>query len=53
MLCGLIRLVSKIKWWLVRPKRKLCKEFCPTCPYYDICRSEVENLETVSGEPFE
>nr|DAV08886.1 MAG TPA: outer capsid protein sigma-1 attachment protein [Caudoviricetes sp.] len=35
MLCGLTRLVSRIKWWLVKPFK--CNGICWTCPYYDIC----------------
>lgn len=53
MLCGVIRILSRIKWWLFGPKYKFCRQFCPTCEYFDICKSDVEYVETVMGEPFE
>lgn len=51
MLCGLIRLVSRIKFWL-KP-RKDCHCFCVTCEYFDTCKDMEEYIETVFGEPFE
>lgn len=53
MLCGVIRILSRIKWRLFGPKYKFCKSCCLTCQYYDICRSDVEYIEEVMGEPFE
>lgn len=39
MLYGLIRILSKIKWWVTKSKtiRQTCNGFCPMCEYYDYC----------------
>lgn len=41
MLCGLIRLVSRIKWWLYSSPNKQCNNFCINCEYFDICKENV------------
>lgn len=55
MLCGVIRILSKIEWWfkysLKHKEHAGC--FCPTCEFYDECRQDVEYIEEVFGEPFE
>ena len=53
MSCGLTAILSRIKWWLFGPKYKFCKGFCPKCRWYEQCKSDVEYVETVMGEPFE
>lgn len=30
---------SKLFYWLFT--KKDCRKFCPTCEYYDLCKSEV------------
>ena len=51
MLCGLIHLVSKIKFWLKRDKGKMkCRSFCPACKYYNQCSKNTEVLEEIFGE---
>ncbi len=44
MLCGLIRILSRIEWWLGQRKREefMCRSFCLICKYYDICRADWE-----------
>ena len=55
MLCGLTRILSKIRWYfkysLKNKKHAGC--FCPTCKWYDQCRWEAEYVETIFGEPYE
>lgn len=53
MLCGLIAILSRIKWWLFGPKSKLCHGFCPTCEYFYMCWRDVAHVEEVMGEPWE
>lgn len=53
MCSGVIRFLSKIKWWLFGPKRKYCKYCCLKCNFYDYCRKDVEELETIYGEVWE
>ena len=31
-------IIEKIKHWL-RPGKQ-CRQFCPTCEYYDLCKAE-------------
>lgn len=51
---GVIRILSKIEWWIkFSLKRKDCGCFCPTCRFYDQCRWEAEYIEEVFGEPYE
>ncbi len=53
MSCGLIRILSKIDWWLFGPKAKLCNKCCLFCNFYKVCRADVEYLEEITGEPWE
>lgn len=53
MFYGVIRFLSKIDWWLFGPKRKYCHSCCLNCQWYDHCRKDVEELETVYGEVWE
>ena len=49
MLSGLIRILSKIKWWFKYSLKRRDKAgcFCPTCKFYDQCKWEVEYVENV------
>lgn len=57
MLCGLIRLASKIKYWLTPKVHARCRCFCPLCEYYYECSSDEadikEALEEIEGEEIE
>lgn len=57
MLCGVIRILSKIEWYfkfsLKHRKDMYAGCFCPTCEFYDECRGMVEDIEEVFGEPIE
>lgn len=53
MLCGVTRILSRIKWWFFGPKQKFCKSCCMRCPYYNECKAEVEEIERIFGEIFE
>lgn len=54
MFFGLTRLVSKIEWYFkfsLKNKRTLYTGCCClNCKFYDKCRQEQEQLETVFGE---
>lgn len=49
MLSGLIRILSKIKWWFKYSLKHRDKAgcFCPTCRFYDQCKWEAEYVESV------
>lgn len=53
MLCGVMNILSRTKWWIFGPKAKLCKQICITCPYYKICKEDVGYIEMIMGEPWE
>lgn len=53
MFSGVIAILSRIKWWLWGPKRKYCHACCLNCQWYNYCRKDVEELETVYGEVWE
>lgn len=52
MCYGATRIASKIKWWLFGPKRKLCHAFCPFCKFYDLCKQDVEEFNTIYAEVY-
>lgn len=54
MLCGLTRIVLKIKHWLhMRKYRYECRGFCPFCSWFDQCYETTLEIETVVGEPID
>ena len=52
MYSGAIAILSRIKWWLFGPKRKYCKSCCLTCQWYNYCRKDVEEFNTVYAEVY-
>ena len=52
MFSGLIRLVSRIKWWLGKSKKMKCHYCCVFCEFYDLC-SDDPATKTVIGEVVE
>ena len=54
MFYGLIRLASRIKWWLTFSlKTEYHHCFCINCKYFDVCKEENEHIKTVFGEVVE
>lgn len=55
MLCGLTRLVSRIKMMLYTHTHPgyHCKALCLFCQFFENCYYDKEHIEEVFGEPFE